>query len=129
MWAVYLFAFGFLFVCQQTNTKDIAGQSARIGDTCSTESLVQALILRHLVVRFQPCEHVCDFTKSLILNTRKRFWQLQIRFSLKLLKHLIYWVSNYCLLETLDVLTARLSTKTDAGAAVLISNNKILRDA
>ena len=38
-------------------------------------------------------------------------------------------VSNYCLLETLDVMTAaRLSTKTDDGSAVLISNNKILRE-
>lgn len=38
-------------------------------------------------------------------------------------------VSNYCLLETLDVMTAaRLSTETDDGSAVLISNNKILRE-
>ena len=31
---------------------------------------------------------------------------------------------TYCLLETLDVTTARLSTKTDNWAQVLISNDK-----
>ena len=66
-------------------------------------------------------ENVCNFTNSLILNSRKKLVASNEIF----FKHFNSRVSDYCLLETLDVLTARLSTKT-----VPISNeNKILRDA